>query len=110
MWQPLPPHALPATLPSHVRVTLADSTAIDLYSPAVAANAVNGLRRKGVESSRVSIPMRNVRRIEARTVDDKTTYGLLTVVLVAASVVGFVAIVASSMCIMCGGASGLPRL
>jgi hypothetical protein len=83
-----------AKRPEHVRAVLAGGATVDLYSPTAAAGRLIGYQRKGVEASRVSIPTRDVARVEVREVDGKRTTG---VVITATIAVGIVALAVAGM-------------
>ncbi|MGA2382756.1 MAG: hypothetical protein ABSG61_04905 [Gemmatimonadales bacterium] len=110
-WQPVlgPQSYLAAERPSHVRAFLSDGQALDLYSPKVVVNDLVGFRQKGVDSTRISIPMQYVRRVEVWRNDEVRTGTLILVVTGAAALVGLAAMAASSMCMGCGFAASFPR-
>jgi len=83
-----------AKRPEHVRAVLASGATVDLYSPTADAGRLLGYQRKGVEASRVSIPTREVARVEVREVDGKRTMALAVTGTV---VVGIVALAAAAM-------------
>jgi hypothetical protein len=98
-WQPVMGRAdyVTAARPGHVRAVLADDRKVDLYSPTAVGNQLVGFRQKGVDSSRVSIATREIKRIEVRKIDQRTT----TTVVATATVVGlmgaFLALAVSSV-------------
>ena len=88
-WRPLaaPQMAIPVEHPARVQATLVGGQVIELYSPTVLGSDLIGWRQKGVDSSRVVIPMQNVQRVAARQVNGKATGWLI------AGVVGVTALV-----------------
>jgi len=78
-WRPMtsPERAIPVEQPARVRATLVSGEVIELYSPAVLGTDLIGWRQKGVDSSRVVIPMRNVQSVVARQVNGKATGWLI---------------------------------
>ena len=111
-WRPVvgPQSYLTAERPSHVRASLAGGQIVELYNPTVVANDLVGFQQKGVDSTRISIPMQIVRVVEVWQKDDGATTTLTLVLAGVAGLVVFGAVAASTMCIGCGITSSLPRM
>lgn len=105
-WRPLaaPQMAIPVEHPARVRATLEGGQVIELYSPTVLGNDLIAWRQKGVDSSRVVIPMRSVQSVVARQVDGKAT-GWLIAGVVAVGVLA-VAVIATAQQKFGGGFGG----
>ena len=88
-WRPLaaPQMAIPVEHPARVRATLEGGQVIELYSPTVLGNDLIAWRQKGVDSSRVVIPMRSVQSVETRQSNDGGTIALVAVVALGGLVV-----------------------
>jgi hypothetical protein len=101
---PTPQGYLTAQRPSRARVYLTAGQQMNLYSPAVVGSDLIAYRQKGVDSSRVVIPLRDVRRVDVREANEEGTGWLI----VAGVVVGVVAYAALTMkgTLMGGGGFG----
>ena len=84
---PSPQIQLRAQRPSRAHVFLVGGQEMKLYSPAVVENDLIAYRQKGVDSSRVVIPLRDVSRVDVRQANEEGTGWLV----VAGVVVGVVA-------------------
>jgi len=98
-WQPAFGRAdyVTAARPSHVRAVLWNDERVDLYSPTAVGSQIVGYRQAGVDSSRVSIPTRVIKRIEVRKLDQQRTTALVVAVGVVGAIAGLVAMAMSSM-------------
>ena len=86
-----------ARRPEHVRAVLAGDATVELYSPRAEAGQLLGYQRQGVEASRVSIPTRDVKRIEVRQIDGARTTALIVTVTVVGSIVALAAAAMSGL-------------
>ncbi len=86
-----------AKRPDMIRVTKFGGKTVTLFSPTSVGNQLVGYRQEDVEASRVLIPMRQVSRIEVRTVDGRRTGRFLGTVAVVGGILGLMVWAASSI-------------
>ncbi|MGD0992151.1 MAG: hypothetical protein ABR998_06745 [Gemmatimonadales bacterium] len=79
------PDALIDQRPKQVWVSLEQGGRMILYAPTVAGDSLVGYRRSRVESSRIALPVRDVKRVEVERVDVART-SVLAIALSAAAV------------------------
>jgi hypothetical protein len=91
MWQPAvgSNDALLAAHPDQVRVTLKQGARMVLYAPAVHGDSLVAYRRRGAESSLITLPTRDVKSVE---VEQDNPVGVLAAIAMMGGIVFLVGV------------------